>query len=138
MSRQQTRARFNLAVCLTAVVLTLGLYPFVGSPAVGALGLMGLLGLGPLFFRSRPGSQEVLWDEREREIQLRASIISYSIFWVVFVAANMTLWAVYRKDGAVPVIFLPIIVFGGWLLFTVIQSIITLTQYRGGDQDGAA
>ena len=79
----------------------LALTPFGGRGALGGFGLLGLLGLGPLFFRRKGGG--VVLDERDQEISRRSLLVAYTVFWLVFVAACVSLPAFYGWGGSVPV-----------------------------------
>src|SRR5437899_10058017 len=99
MSATQKFAWFNLAVIALTLVVVLALLPFLGKGALGGFGFLGIIGLGPLFFRKRPG--QVVADERDILIQRRAWILAYALFWVVFVlAAVLFAPLVYGQEGA--------------------------------------
>ena len=134
MSAMQKLAWFNLAVIALTLVACLGLLPFLGNGALGGFGFLGLIGLGPLFFRKKPG--QVLTDERDLLIQRRSWVLAYSLFWVVFVLAAVVLSAaVYGADGAVPVWVLQYSVFCGFMLVYALASVAILVQYAGGPRD---
>jgi hypothetical protein len=134
MSALQKFAWFNLAVIALVLVTVLSLLPFLGKGALGGLGFTGLMGLGPLFFRRRPG--KVLLDERDVLIGRRSWIAAYSLFWVVFVLAAVVLSAVvYGQDGAVPVSVVQLSVWFGFMLVYALASIAILVQYAGGSKD---
>jgi len=134
MPALQKFAWFNLAVIAWTVVAILLLLPFLGKGALGGFGFIGLLGLGPLFFRRRPG--QVLADERDALIGTRSLIAAYSVFWVVFVLAAVFLTAVvYGEDGAVPVTVVRVSVGAGFILVHALASIAMLVQYAGGSKD---
>jgi hypothetical protein len=131
MSALQKFAWFNLAVVALTLVAVLSLLPFLGKGAIGGFGFIGLLGLGPFFFRKRPG--QVLTDERDLLIQRRSWILAYALFWVVFVlAAALLSPLVYGQEGAVPVWVVQISVFGALMLVYALASIAILVQYAGG------
>ncbi len=71
MTATQKNAWFSLAVILVSLIAVGCLYPFIGWKANGALGLCGLLGFGPLFYRKR--NSEVVMDERDLLIEKRAA-----------------------------------------------------------------
>ncbi len=134
MSALQKFAWFNLAVIALTLVTVLSLLPFLGKGALGGFGFLGLIGLGPLFFRKKPG--QVLTDERDHLIQRRSWILAYSLFWVVFVLAAVVLSAVvYGQEGAVPVWVVQSSVFCGFMLVYALASIAILAQYAGGSRD---
>ena len=134
MSALQKFAWFNLGVIALTLVAVLSLLPFLGKGALGGFGFLGLIGLGPLFFRSKPG--QVLTDERDHLIQRRSWILAYALFWVVFVLAAVVLSAlVYGQEGAVPVSVVQLSVVPGFMLVYALASIAILAQYAGGSRD---
>jgi hypothetical protein len=133
MSATQKFAWFNLVVIALTVAAVLSLLPFLGKGALGGFGFLGLIGLGPLFFRRRPG--RVLTDERDQLIQWRSWVLAYSLFWVVFVLAAVVLSAmVYGEEGAVPVWVVRSSVFCGFMLVYALASVAMLVQYAGGSE----
>lgn len=134
MSALQRFAWFNLAVITLTVVITLSLLPILGKGALGGFGFLGLIGLGPLFFRKRTG--HVLTDERELLIQQRSWVVAYSVFWVVFVLAAVVFSAlIYGQEGAVPVTVVQMSVAVGFMLVFALSSMMILLQYTGGTRD---
>lgn len=134
MCQTQREALFNLVVVVLALATVLVLYPFLGRGAAGGFGMLGLLGLGPLFFWRRRG--QVLADERDQLIRRRATILAYTIFWLAFVASAMLTLAWYGGDGAVPVLVVMNAVWCGLMLFVGTHAIATLAQYGRGGWDG--
>jgi uncharacterized membrane protein len=135
-SRLEAQAWFTLAVIGLALATFGVLIPVLGAwRAAGAFGLLGLLGVTPLFTLRRRGDTAVVADERDRLIHSRATLIAFAVFWVAFVGACMIPWAVYRKDGSVPVDLLPLIVLAGWVVFSLTQSAAMLVQYHQGRRD---
>jgi succinate-acetate transporter protein len=133
VSRWEKQAWFNLAVVLLACAAFVALIPVLGPKrAAGAFGLLGLLGISPLFALGRRGESEVIGDERDRMIQSQATLVAFAAFWLAFVAACMIPWFIYQQQGSVPVGILPLIVLVGWIVFTSTQSVATLVQYRRG------
>ena len=134
MNVQQKVAWFNLAVFAAAVV-AYGAFVLLWGPlpALGAFGIFGLWGLTPFFYLRR--KSEVLVDERDQIVNLRAALTGFSIFWLCFVAACMIPWGVlrlYRNQDTVPVDVLPCLVGGGMMVLYVSQSVATLVQYGRG------
>ena len=131
MSASQKHAWFNLVVISLSLLAVGCLYPFLGWAAHAALGLSGLLGLGPFFYRKRKG--EVVLDERAILIQQRSALLGYSIFWVVYVlAASLLSPLVYGQDGSVPVVAVQMSVFYAMVLFIGVMSLSTLVQHSRG------
>src|SRR5437016_1004874 len=134
MSNMQKFAWFNVAVISMTLLVVFSLTPFLGYRAMGGLGCLGLIGLGPLFLRKKAG--QVVIDERDHVIQWRSWIFAYAVFWVVFVLVAAVLSAViYGEDGAVPVSIVRISVFWAFMLVYALASIAILVQYAGGARD---
>jgi hypothetical protein len=134
MSALQKWAWFNLAVIALTLVAVFSLLPLLGRAALGGFGFLGLLGFGPLFFRKKPG--QVRLDERDQLIWVRAWVLGYALFWVVFCLAASTLSAVvYGEEGAVPVWVVQSSVFCAMGLVTALASVAILVQYARGATD---
>ena len=72
-------------------------------------------------------------DERDQQIQWRAWIFAYALYWVVFVLVAVVLSAmVYGENGAVPVSVVRLSVFWAFMLVYALASIAILVQYAGG------
>lgn len=142
MNRAQKIARFNLIVILTALILSItaiGIFYFAfGVPIQGALGgfgfigICGLMGLSPLLYKKEPG--KVSFDERDQLIHKRAIIVAYSLFWLAFTAACMIPWWILETGATIPVVILPTILLGGFLIVQLIQSVSILVQYGWSDK----
>ena len=134
MCQTQKEALFNLVVLALATTTVVLLYPIMGRGVLGGLGLLGLLGFAPIFYRKRRG--QVVADERDNQIRIRSMILAYSIFWVAFVGSAELSFVVYGFDGAVPVPVISNAVWIGFTLLMAIQAIATLAQYGRGGVDG--
>ena len=134
MNAAQKFAWFNLAVIAATLITVLALIPVLRHEAMGGLGLLGFLGIGPLFLRRKGG--ESVWDERDerdREIAIRSALTAYPVFWLLFVALCMALPLIYGWQGKVPVMVVQWSVFVAMMLFVGVTSLVTLIQYgRGG------
>jgi hypothetical protein len=133
MSRHEKEAWFNLAVLGLAIATFFALLSFLGvQRAIGAFSLLGLLGISPIFYLTRKRNSQVVSDERDQMIHSRTWVIAYSVFWVVFVGGSMTVWAIYRNQGHISVDILPMFPLVGWIVLTLVQSVVTLVQYGWG------
>ena len=131
MSRMQKFAWFNLSVIALTLLVVFSLMPHFGHRALGGLGFLGLIGFGPLFFRRSAG--QVVTDERDHQIQWRAWIVAYSLYWVVYVLVAVVLSPmIYGEDGAVPVAIVRMSVAWAFMLVYALASIAILVQYAGG------
>jgi hypothetical protein len=137
MNRMQKIAWFNLIVVSLALGLSVAAfgiaYLIFGLPAnraaggFGLIGLMGFSGLSPVLFRK--DKSKVQFDERDTAIQRKATIVAYSVFWLLFVAAAMVPWFIIGPNGTITVNYLPWMVFGGMCFVMLLQSIVTLYEY---------
>ncbi len=135
MSAWHKLAWFNLAVVTSTIILVVALIPVLGpTRAQGGFGVLGLLGFAPLFHRRGSG---VLEDERDQIIRCRSSVIAFSIFWLAFVAACMSLTARYGWDGSVPVSVVLSGIWYGVMLVAGVMAVTTLIMYRLGRADAA-
>ena len=135
MNASQKEAWFNLVVVLSALIMVAALVPFLGKGAMGGFGLLGFLGLSPVFFRKRHGA--VVLDERDTQIRLRSQSCADLVFWLLFVLAAMTARAVYGWHGAVPVALVMASVWCGLAVLVGVMSLATLIQYGRGGHDAA-
>jgi hypothetical protein len=133
MNASQREAWFNLVVVLSALAMVTALVPFLGKGAMGGFGLLGFLGLSPVFFRKRHGA--VVLDERDTQIRLRSQFCAHLVVWLLFVLAAMTAPAVYGWDGSVPVAMVMASVFCGMMVLYAVSSLATLIQYGRGGRD---
>ena len=139
MSVHQKMAWFNLSVAILAVLVYCLLIPFVGPRgAMVAWAVGALWALTPLFYlRARRTSQVVL-DERDQLVQLRANLATLVVVWSCLVLGCMGTWAVLRyvkHQGMVSVEVLPGVVMAGMAIFMVTNSIAILAQYGQGRGD---
>ena len=135
MNRARKIALYNLIVIMASLTFTgaaVGILAIVqGIPkalgGLGFLGILGLIGLSPILFRKKRG--QLGFDERDLLIYNRASLVAYSLFWVFFTAACMVPWLVLGRGAKIPVVVLPCMLAGGFVIVQLIQSIAILIQY---------
>ncbi len=121
----QKQSWFLLAVVGGTAVVVAALVPFLGYGAMGGFGFLGLTGLGPLFYR-RKGNWVVM-DERDLQIQRRAVVIAYTVFWLAFIAAGALVPFVYPES--VPSRVVAASVWVALMLFLGVLSVATLVLY---------
>jgi len=135
MNRLQKMAWYNLILIIAVLTLT-GTVVAVLAHKYGVLhardglcmlGLLGFLGLSSHLFRKKHGKTDL--DERDQFIQKRATLIAYTVFWVVWILGSMTAWLIIGPGNSVPVVVLPLIVLVGGLIVTSVQSVAILIQY---------
>ena len=142
MNRAQKIECFNLFVTALSTGGSLGvvilLARLVGMPKAWAgmalMGLMGLMVLGPFIFRNEKGRDKVAFDERDNLIYERSLTVAHYVLWPFLVAACMIPCVILGTRGTIPVYVLPIILGGGGVIVTVVQSVAILVQYDWGDK----
>ena len=140
MNRARKIALYNLIVIMASLTITgaaVGILAIVlGMPkalgGLGFLGILGLIGLPPILFFKKQG--QLGFDERDLLIYNRASLVAYSLFWVFFTAACMVPWLVLERGARIPVVVLPCMLAGGFVIVQLIQSIAILIQYGWRDK----
>ncbi|TWU48944.1 hypothetical protein Poly51_48480 [Rubripirellula tenax] len=120
----------ELVVSVLAIVVVLALYPWLGGAAMGGFGLLGLLGVTPIFMRKR-GSQ-VASDERDQQIERQASWRGFGTAWMLMVCslAAIMMWHSHHQRDISPGLLSMVI----WIQFAfcyAIKGASSLIQYRG-------
>ena len=130
MSTVEKSAWTELMVVVVAVLATAIALPYLGHLASDWFGLLAFLPLGMFFFRKR--GDQVIVDERDREIQQKATNIGVQAAWM---GTFMALIAVSMAHGyakeAVPTPYLNWII---WLQFAGcygVRALFTIFLYRG-------
>ncbi len=103
-----------------------------GVPVVS---LLGLLGISSRVFHRKRRKGGTQFDERDRMIYEKSLSAAHAVFWPFFVAACMIPILIVGTSGSVPVYVLPIILGGGGVLVTVVQSVVILVQYGWGGKN---
>ena len=99
----------------------LHLFSFACSTIVG-----GLMWLFLFFFNKR---KTTVFDERDQFIFIRATLISYVVLWLYFIAACIYSWLSAAPEKSISVNVMPMVIVGGIAVFLATQSISTLIQY---------
>ena len=130
MNAMEKVAWTELVVSVAAVAVAALLIPWLGPRATGGFGLLGLLGLSIVFVRRR--GNRVVIDERDREIDRRATRIGVGTAWMTLFTALIaaTLWANYSHADSVSTGFLNWLI---WLQFAIcygIKGLVAVVMYR--------
>ena len=154
MAPAQKAAWFNLVVVGGTVILFLLAVPLLGwifhrpwsvvaLPAMGLFGTFGLMGFNGRFYKPRKDGQPVI-DERDQTLMLMAWRTGMGVFWLVFVFGCVGAWGAMRylwgiEHVTVPVEFFTWMVWAGFIIFVLAQSVATLHYYgwRWSDEAGA-
>ena len=137
MNPFQKIAWYNLAVIALAVAACLVLYTLTGHPqaSMAGFGLLGLLGFSALFLGRQKGT--VLYDERDREIERKAFMTGFFVFWLSFVAACMLIPFSYNHQPVPSYLFFGLCM-GGLMVFLGARSVAVLVLYRRDSQESGA
>lgn len=130
MNAMQKVAWTELIVSVTAVATATALVPWLGKGAIGGFGILGFVALAVLFVRRR--GNRVVVDERDREIEARATKLGVETAWMtlflVLIAA--TLWASYSDAKTVSTAFLTWLI---WIQFAIcygVKGLTAIVMYR--------
>ena len=141
MNKYQKMARFTLVMLALSLGLSITTV-LVLHFAVGMSWRASTVGFGFItimsFSRVRPSlfKKDIHGlDERDLMIKQRAMIAAYWTFWPLFVLAAMAPFFVYGPDGAVSVLYLCWMVFGGMFWVLLIYSIAILNEYGWRDKN---
>lgn len=121
----------STAVVLAAIAVAI-LYYIFGMPKVAAaglafLGIAGVGGLGPLIFKKDKGP--VTCDERDRLINSRAALASFSASYMVVGLTCMVPFFVLGPKSSVSITWLPFIFGAAGLTGFFVHSVAILFQY---------
>lgn len=120
----------ELIVSVLAIVVVFALYPWLGNAALGGFGLLGLLGITPLFLRKR--GNQIVSDERDREIEKHSSWFGFGTAWIVMLLSLVivTMWHSHQQRD-VPTGLLSVMIWAQFALCYAINGAMSLIQYRG-------
>jgi hypothetical protein len=126
-----------LAVVCSVVAVSV-LYAKFGMPrasaGLGFLGIAGLGGFAPLFFKKDSGP--VKCDERDREIARRAALMGFTAAYLLVGLTCMVPFFIYGPDMTIRIIWLPRIFMAAGLSHFFAYSVAILIQYHtGGKQN---
>ena len=120
MNAMEKVAWTELIVALGTVVVVTAIYPWLGSGATGAFGLLGLL-VCSLWFVKRRG-KEVIVDERDREIERKATRRGVEAAWMALFLALIVivLWSSYFNNKIVATGLLTWLI---WVQFAICYAV---------------
>jgi len=134
MNKAQKGAWFTFG--LTILLLAFGIIIFIamfasGTTATGLALFWSLLILTymivPIFLLRRKQSRaEVVVDERDNSIRKNAVLASFISVWILLFVASIIPSYVVGQYGSIPVILLPIINFGMFLIILLVYSVAIL------------
>jgi hypothetical protein len=130
MSALEKAAWMELVVSVTAVALVTALVPWLHERAVNGFGLLGLIVLS--YFFVRPRRNRIVVDERDREIEKRATRIGAGVAWMTLFSAliTATMWASYSGAHAVSTRFLNWLIWAQFALCYGTKGLVAVILYR--------
>lgn len=130
MNAVEKVAWIELTVPASATIVVLAMYPWMGQAAMGGFGLLGFLGMAPLFLRKR--GNQVVRDERDVEIEKLSSWFGFGTAWVLMMISLVviTMWHIHQQRD-VPTGLLSVLLWAEFALCYAIKGATTLIQYRG-------
>jgi hypothetical protein len=144
MNRMQKIAWWTLISILAGVIASGAAvavcYLIIGMPihrALGGLGFIciaGVAGFGPLIFRQDKG--KIICDERDKLINSRAALASFTVAYLVTGVACMLPFFIRGSQATISIIWLPTIYGGAGLTAFIVYSVMILAQYGWRDKDG--
>ena len=130
MSAMEKVAWVELVVSVAAVAVVTALFPWLGQGAIGAFGILAFVVCGTFFLRRR--GQGVVVDERDREIELRATRLGIEAAWMgLFLALiAVVLWASYSDHATVNKSLLTWLVFTQFAICYGVKGLVSIVTYR--------
>lgn len=130
MNAMEKVAWTELLVSLATVTVVTALYPWLGSGATGAFGLLGLVVCSVWFVKGN--RQAVVIDERDRQIERQATRRGIEAAWMALFLAliAIVLWSSYHDTKAVATGLLTWLV---WIQFAIcygVKGFIGVVSYR--------
>jgi hypothetical protein len=138
MNRVLKYAWYQLIVIITAtfvMAVTLGLAAVYWRgkefSAFIPLGLFALVHFYSVFFPLKAG--EIGFDERDEKIKDRATRISFTILWYVFILACL-IPLLSMSNRTIPVMYLGWMIFCAGVTLRIVWSIAVIAQYGKGNK----
>jgi hypothetical protein len=101
------------------------LFSFACLTIIGGLSWLLLL----FFNKTRNKKVKVEFDERDKLILIRSTLVGYIVLLIYFIAACIYVWLTAPPDRSISVNVMPITIVEGILVFIFVLSVTTLIQY---------
>ena len=130
MNAMEKVAWTELVVTVVAFLVVTALTPWLGSAATVGFALLAVMAFGGLFLRRR--GQEIVVDERDREIERKAKYIGVSAGWMTLLGALIAAssWSIRAGDHVVSTALLNWLI---WVQFAVVygtHGLVCVLMYR--------
>lgn len=137
LNRHEKHAIFNLSLLAASVLLFLLIWQTMGiSKAPAGFVILAFQGIGHLLFLRKKSSSEVVADERDISIRLKAFSGSFYFLSMYYVITALAVYFSHSEGGVVSVDYFLAFVWAGWVVQVFSSSLITLIQYRRGVNRG--
>ncbi len=103
----------------------LHLFSFVCLTIIGGLSWLIIL----FFHKKRNKKVKVEFDERDKLILIRSTLVGYAVLLIYFIVACIYTWLSAAPGRSVSVNMMPITIVEGILVFIFVLSLTTLIQY---------
>lgn len=137
LNRHEKFAIFNISIVLLAVMIFFIIYLTVDSgKSYGAFGLIGFTALEHMFFKRKKNAADVVEDERDKSIKLKSETGGYSFALAYLILTSSVIYFLNVDAGVVPVHYVILLAWSGWVVYLMASSVIILVQYRRGTSCG--
>ena len=136
MNREQKTAWFSIIMFGVCFAIYLALVPVVGfTVAPAAFGLFGLTGLSSLIFRRKKSAQGVSCDERDKQIERKATAVGGMASYTFFFLGLLGIWGIQKLAGGstVDIFVLPVLLGSGCITLFLVRSVVLLVLYHRGN-----
>ncbi len=133
LNRHEKLAVYNLGVLAVAILLFVLIWQTMGiSKAPAGFAVLAFQAIGHLIFLRKKSSSEVVEDERDISIRLKAFSGSFYFLSMYYVITALAVYFSHSEGGVVSVDLFITFVWTGWVVQVLSSSLITLIQYRRG------
>lgn len=130
MNAMEKVAWTEFLVSAAAVITATLMFPWLGSKATGFFSLLALLPLSYFFVRQR--GNQILIDERDREIDRTARLAGIGTAWmaIFMTLIAVTIWSTYSQVDAVSTVFLSWLIWVQAAVCYGTKGLIAVVLYR--------